>query len=304
MNTIVGYTGFVGSNLYASGAFDATYHSKNITDAYGTKPELLVYAGVRAEKYLANEFPEKDREAVLQAEENIRKIAPQKLVLISTIDVFKNSVGVDETTPIETEGLHAYGYNRYELEQRIRKNNSTALIVRLPGLFGRQIRKNFIYDMMNPVPSMLKEKKMAELAEQVPELLHFYRLQENGFYQLIETGKTSKSELEELFKKAGFSALNFTDSRSRYQFYPLERLWEDIKTALQNKITLLHTATEPVSAAELYHDLTGREFHNELPGTPADYDYRTVYAELFQGRNGYLCDKQTVLGAVRRFVGV
>ena len=90
MKAIVGYTGFVGSNIYASGEFDAAFNSKNIEEAYGSRPELLVYAGLRAEKFLANNDPQKDLEQVLQAEENIRKIAPRKLILISTIDVFKN----------------------------------------------------------------------------------------------------------------------------------------------------------------------------------------------------------------------
>ena len=36
------------------------YNSKNITEAYDTKPDLLIYAGVPATKYLANKEPEKD----------------------------------------------------------------------------------------------------------------------------------------------------------------------------------------------------------------------------------------------------
>ena len=62
MNALVGYTGFVGSNIYASGEFDSVYNSKNIESAVGTGPDLLVYAGVRAEKFLANNAPEKDLE--------------------------------------------------------------------------------------------------------------------------------------------------------------------------------------------------------------------------------------------------
>ena len=72
MNALVGYTGFVGSNLYTAGHFDAVYNSKNIGEAYDTKPELLIYAGMRAEKYLANHVPEKDLELIVQAE----KISP------------------------------------------------------------------------------------------------------------------------------------------------------------------------------------------------------------------------------------
>lgn len=40
---LVGYTGFVGSNIYAAGSFDGAYNSKNIEEAYGTNPDLLIY---------------------------------------------------------------------------------------------------------------------------------------------------------------------------------------------------------------------------------------------------------------------
>ena len=148
MNILVGYTGFVGSNIYEKGQFDAVFNSRNIEEAYGTCPDLLIYAGLRAEKYLANHAPDKDMELIVQAEEIISKIAPRKLVLISTIDVFKTPKNVDENTIIDTEDLHAYGYNRYQLECWVRENYADALIIRLPGLFGKNIKKNFIYDFI------------------------------------------------------------------------------------------------------------------------------------------------------------
>ena len=58
IKTLVGYTGFVGSNLASSTDFDGLYNSKNIEDAFKTKPDLLVYSGVRAEKFLANKEPD------------------------------------------------------------------------------------------------------------------------------------------------------------------------------------------------------------------------------------------------------
>ena len=56
MVALVGYTGFVGSNIYAAAGdqIDAVYNSKNIENAFGTNPDVLIYAGLRAEKYLAN----------------------------------------------------------------------------------------------------------------------------------------------------------------------------------------------------------------------------------------------------------
>lgn len=302
MNALVGYTGFVGSNLYEKGQFDAVYNSRNIEEAYGSEPDLLVYAGLRAEKYLANHVPEQDMEQILQAEENIKKIKPKKLVLISTIDVFKEPKNVDENSEIDTENLHAYGYNRYQLELWAREHYPEALIIRLPGLFGKNIKKNFIYDFINLIPFMLKQEKMQELAEQDTELLQYYNLQENGFYKVGTLNETEKELLKNKFRSLGFSALNFTDSRSIYQFYSLSRLWDDIQTALEYNIRLWHPATEPVSAGELYEYLTGDKFVNELAGRPADYDYRTVWAEKFGGEQGYIMGKEQILENIQRFV--
>lgn len=302
MKALVGYTGFVGSNLYNEGEFDEVYNSKNIQEAYGTRPDLLIYAGVRAEKYLANSEPDKDMEQIKFAQENIVKIKPKELVLISTIDVFKAPKGVDERTEIDINNLQPYGYNRYCLECWVREHYPKALIVRLPGLFGKNIKKNFIYDYIRIIPYMLKEGKFAELSSQDADLRVYYERLDNGFYRLKQLSRREEERLKEKFNVLGFSALNFTDSRSSYQFYPLRRLWDDIQTALRTEIRLWHSATEPISAGELYHALTGRQFVNELPGAPADYDYRTIYADCYGGENGYICGKEEILKEITEFV--
>lgn len=298
---LVGYTGFVGSNIYAAGEFDAVYNSKNIAEAYGTNPDLLVYSGLRAEKYLANTMPEKDMDLILEAEQNISKINPKKLVLISTIDVFKVPKNVDENSSIDTENLHAYGYNRYVLECWVREHYPDALIIRLPGLFGQNIKKNFIYDFIHLIPFMLKAEKMQELSAKDRELADYYTLQENGFYKVNSLSEREKEVLKLKFKKLGFSALNFTDSRNIYQFYPLARLWSDIQIALDNQITLWHPATEPISVGELYEYLTDEKFVNELNSPLMDYDYKTVHDKLFGGQNGYICTKEELMEEIKIF---
>ena len=82
---------------------------------------------------------------------------------------------------------------------------------------------------------MLKPEKFNELAEKDPELKKYYTLQDNGFYKFIADNE-NREKIKEKFKKLGFSALNFTDSRSKYQFYDLSRLWKDINTAIENKL--------------------------------------------------------------------
>ena len=302
MKALVGYTGFVGSNLYASGGFDAGFNSKNIRDAYGLEPELLIYAGLRAEKYLANQFPDKDMLLIEEAERNLAEIRPRRLVLISTVDVYQKPVGVDEETVIRTEGLQAYGTDRLLLEKWVRSRFPDALIIRLPGLFGKNLKKNFIYDFIHRVPFMLKENKFLEFAERMPELASYYEELDNGFYRCRSLKKEEEKRLKDVFGELGFSALNFTDSRSVFQFYPLNRLWKDIGTALEAGLRLWNPATEPVSAAEVYHYLTGEDFVNEYSSEPAYYDYRTKYAELFGGKDGYIMTKRQVLNEIRIFV--
>ena len=148
---------------------------------------------------------------------------------------------------------------------------------------------------------MLKAEKFNELSEKEPALKNYYQLQDNGFYKVNVEG-SDRENLKKMFLELGFSALNFTDSRSRFQFYDLARLWDDMNTALNAGIKLWHPATEPVSAGELYEYLMGKKFVNELNGVPADYDYRTVHADLFGGKNGYICDKDCVMEDIRRLV--
>jgi len=312
MIALVGYSGFVGSNIYsrARNRIEGVFNTKNIEKAYGLEPEILIYAGMRAEKYLADNQPYRDLELVLEAEKNIKKINPQKLVLISTVDVYRNPVGVDETvSPLADVkyGIHPYGLNRYYLEEWVRKNYPDSLIIRLPALYGLNIKKNFIYDCMNVIPFMLKEEKYNELvALEKPDdaitLSGCYEKLDNGFYRCIDLESDKKELLKAKFEKLGFTAFSFTDSRSVFQFYPLSRLWEDIQTALDYDITLLNLATEPVSAGELYKEFTGKTFKNELDKSPAKYDFRTIHAEKFGGKNGYICSKAEIVEDVKHFM--
>ena len=302
MKALVGRTGFVGSNLWASGAFSRGWSSKDIQNAYGLKPDLLVYAGVRAEKYLANRDVEADWKQVHTAIDNIHAIAPKQLVLISTIDVYPQPQNVDEDTIIFVDDLQPYGRNRYRLEQMIRQDYEDSLIVRLPALYGRNIKKNFIYDMITIIPHMLNEAKYQELVKQDKRVKEAYVRQENGFYQCVAVERKDREALKDAFMRIGFTALNFTDSRAVYQFYPLQKLWMHIEIALQNGIKLLNLATEPIQASELYHFVYGTSFDNEIKETPSYYDYKTKYDAILGGQHGYILNKAVVMEGIRKFV--
>lgn len=298
---IVGYTGFVGSNICRSHQFEKQYNSKNITEAFGTCPDLLVYAGVRAEMFTANHYPEKDLENIKEALDNIKRINSKKLVLISTISVYPDMNEGNEDTVIYPNSLKAYGKNRLWLEDTVRREFPNALIVRLPALYGKGIKKNFIYDLIHYIPGLLKTDKCNELMADSP-LKKFYADRGDGFYKCIAETEEDRQQLKVFFRGKGFSALNFTDSRSCYQYFNLANLWDLIEKSIKMGIKLLTITSEPIKSAELYKLIYGNEFVNVINPNYPDQNLKSIHAEEFGGKDGYIYSKEYVLNDLKNFI--
>jgi nucleoside-diphosphate-sugar epimerase len=147
MRALIGHTGFVGSNLARQTRFDAMYNSANIESSARGELDHIVISGVRAEKWIANKNPEQDQAGIDRLLNAISTVQAKQVVLISTVDVFLSPIEVDESTPVEMNGLHPYGRHRHELERTIAGRHQT-LVARLPGLYGPGIKKNVIHDFM------------------------------------------------------------------------------------------------------------------------------------------------------------
>ncbi|RRJ62198.1 NAD(P)-dependent oxidoreductase [Paenibacillus oralis] len=145
---LLGYTGYVGSTLLSQTQFDDLYNSKNIETIKGKEYDLLICAAAPAVKWKANQAPVEDLENIKKLMEAIKGVRVNKFVLISTVDIYQDPVDVDETTIIDPELTEPYGKHRFYLEQFIRENFGDNLIIRLPGLFGKGLKKNFIYDII------------------------------------------------------------------------------------------------------------------------------------------------------------
>ena len=294
---LVGYTGFVGSNLCLSHNFEYLINSKNIESAYGVCPETLVYSGVPAEMFVANQYPEKDLAIIENAKNNIIRINPKRVVLISTVAVYDRTFDVDEDHEINSDRLTPYGKNRLELEKWIEQNYADHLIVRLPAIFGENLKKNFLYDFIHIIPSMLTEDKYLDFSSKEKTVEQSYYRLENGFYKCSELDKASETALKEAFKRIGFSALNFTDSRSVYQFFWLKNLYGSIIDCLNRGISKINLVTPPVSISELYRYLTGEEFVNITNKTPFNYDIKTKYSN-----SGYIMTKEEEMSQIKQFI--
>lgn len=148
-SALIGYTGFVGSNLLRSRPFDDLFNSANVHEAAGRSYDEVVFSAAKAEKWRINQDPETDAAHIAELERILESFQTSRLVLISTVDVYGTPVDVDEDTVVETEGLHPYGLHRLRLEEFARTRFDDVLVVRLPGLFGPGIKKNVIFDLMN-----------------------------------------------------------------------------------------------------------------------------------------------------------
>jgi nucleoside-diphosphate-sugar epimerase len=147
-DALVGYTGLVGGNLVTHHNFVAHYNSSNVADLAGQSFDRVVFAAARAEKWRANADPENDRAHIEDLKRALRSFETGYLIMISTVDVYKIPIGVDEATPLSRRGLHAYGAHRLELEEFSREVFDNVLVARLPGLFGPGLKKNVIFDLI------------------------------------------------------------------------------------------------------------------------------------------------------------
>lgn len=149
-SALIGYSGFVGSNLTRQYQFHDLYRSTNIADIRRQSYDLIVCAGAPAQKWIANKQPESDIANLQGLMEHLQYVKANTFVLISTIDVYPQPVNGDEDCQIDISDLDPYGKHRYQLELFVREQfGSSTHVMRLPGLFGDGLKKNFIYDLLN-----------------------------------------------------------------------------------------------------------------------------------------------------------
>lgn len=145
---LIGHTGFVGGNFVRQRPFGALFNSQNIDQIAGRSFDLVVCCGARAEKWKANADPLADLDNIETLTRALEQVEARKVVLISTVDVFVDPLGVDEDSPTPTANLHAYGRHRRRLEQIV-ASRFDALVVRLPALYGPGLKKNALYDLLH-----------------------------------------------------------------------------------------------------------------------------------------------------------
>lgn len=145
----MGSTGFVGGHLAREHNFEYSVHRSDIASIVGLTTDLLVCAGLPAEKWRANQDPAADWTNMVELAQVLSSIRAEKAVLISTVDVYQPASGVDERTAPQFNGVHAYGTHRAWFESFFQARFPNALVLRLPALFAADVRKNLVHDLLN-----------------------------------------------------------------------------------------------------------------------------------------------------------
>ncbi|MDG4764350.1 hypothetical protein O7632_09575 [Solwaraspora sp. WMMD406] len=147
---LVGHTGFVGGNLARQRTYDVEVNRATVDAIDGHRFARLVISAAPGVKWRANADPDADSDAIDTLVTHLRTTSADQAVLISTVDVYPQPQGVDETTPVEpNDHPQAYGRNRLRLEEFVQRHYPRCLVLRLPALFGPGLRKNLIYDLAN-----------------------------------------------------------------------------------------------------------------------------------------------------------
>jgi sugar phosphate isomerase/epimerase len=157
-NAIFGWTGLIGQTLFRQLATNKIpwklYHSANMEMAKNKTFDDIYIACMPAAKWLANKDPVADLQTLESILAVLRTVRVKKRVfLISTVDVFESRVDMtgDEEEVRLDWAKHAYGRHRRRLEEAVVETfgHDATYIIRLPAVFGRGLKKNALYDLLN-----------------------------------------------------------------------------------------------------------------------------------------------------------
>ena len=303
---LIGYTGFVGTTLRRSLACDALYNSANVEQIADERFDEVICAAAPATMWQANRDPAGDRANIRRLFDALARAEAGRVILISTIAVLADPAAANTESRAAFEAEKPYGRHRRELEELVTAHFPHAHVVRLPALFGPGLRKNFVFDLVNPVPSFLRPPAFATLAQVTgPELAgRHYRWDEAlGMWALNRAALAASADraaLTAAVEDAGLAARTFTNSSSSFQYYNMDRLAGDLARITAAGLATVNISSAPLAAADLCRELTGHAFANPAPPVVHE-DMRSDHAALWGGHDGYLYDRASVLADLKAF---
>lgn len=154
MKILIGNSGLIGTTLKDYITFDREFNSKNIEELRDVQTDIsteLYLACLPATKWQVNQQPQRDLENIFKILDIISKKQYGTIVLYSTIDVYHDAPAESDESYELTVSAPSYGSNRLFFEKMVQSTLSyqKLLILRLPALFGKHIKKNILFDLLN-----------------------------------------------------------------------------------------------------------------------------------------------------------
>jgi nucleoside-diphosphate-sugar epimerase len=145
----VGSTGFVGGHLARGREFSLAVHRSDLHRLAGAATDLLVCAGLPAEKWRANAEPQGDWANMADLAQTLATVRASRVVLVSTVDVYEKPQQVDEVDSPTFNAAPGYGAHRAWFETFVQARFDDVLVLRLPGLYAPDVRKNLVHDLLH-----------------------------------------------------------------------------------------------------------------------------------------------------------
>jgi len=153
MQYLIGNSGLVGKNLIDQIKFDYTFNSSNIGefDSLYQENSDLYLSCLPATKWMINKNIPKDIENINNILNVLKRKQYNRIILISTIDVYSDSEMLSNESQVPVVKNLNYGSNRYLFELLVSQllDFKNLYIFRLPALFGKYLKKNILFDLLN-----------------------------------------------------------------------------------------------------------------------------------------------------------
>jgi hypothetical protein len=153
MKLLIGNTGLVGSTLKENIHFDFEFNSKNLKELLNIESHNhdLYLCCLPATKWMINKDPVKDFNNMVDILNILTSKQYNNIILYSTIDIYQNELNKSNENDIPPIPELNYGSIRLLFEHFVkdRLKYNKLKIIRLPALYGKRIKKNILYDLLN-----------------------------------------------------------------------------------------------------------------------------------------------------------
>lgn len=262
---LIGYSGTVGSGLLKQTKFFHKFNSKNLYKIKNNEYDLVICCAANGSMIKANNDPKYDLQNIKKLVNVIKNIKAKYFFLISTIQIFENVNEKNYETSKKFNNKIPYGKNRLYLEKVCKKKFDNLYIIRLPSIFDKHIKKNFLYDLKNPLPNFFNKNKFKKLLQNTKKdyLIGLVKkaYTDEGIFYVLNKKKLNSFQIKALRKhliNLNLHSASLTNKNSLFQYYYLGNLWKDIKIMIKNNIKILNASCYPIKADYIHKLFTGR----------------------------------------------